>query len=145
MSAQASIEIKTSPAAVFDVLADPRKHQLIDGSGTVQGDVEGPDRLSLGAEFGMGMKQGAKYRVKNKVVEFEENALIAWRHMAPVRWRYELEPTTIDGEPGTRVTETWDLSHCPAPVRWFLDKAMGRRTQGGIEETLVKLKAAAEG
>ncbi len=144
MSAQASIEIQAAPEAVFDILADPRKHQLIDGSGTVTGNVEGPDRLSLGAEFGMGMKQGAKYRVTNKVVEFEDNALIAWRHKAPVRWRYELEPTLVAGEPGTRVTETWDLSHTPAPLRWFLNTAMGGRTQRGIEQTLVKLKNAAE-
>ncbi len=144
MSAQASIEIQATPEAVFDILADPRQHPLIDGSGTVVGSIEGPVRLTAGAEFGVGMKQGAKYRVTNRVVEFEENSLIAWRHRSPHRWRYELEPTIVAGEPGARVTETWDLSPAPAPVRWFLNTALGGRTQRSIEETLVKLKAAAE-
>lgn len=144
MSAQASIEVRTTPDVVFDILADPRQHHLIDGSGTVTGHVSGPDRLSLGAEFAMDMKQGASYKVKNKVVEFEENRLIAWRHVSPHRWRYELEPTTVEGEPGTRVTETWDLSPVPAPVRWGLNTLLGKRTQHGIEETLVKLRDAAE-
>jgi len=41
--------IRASPEAIFDVLADPSKHSLIDGSGMLQGAKEaGGPRLSLG-------------------------------------------------------------------------------------------------
>jgi hypothetical protein len=103
--------------------------------------VSGPERLSLGAEFAMDMKQGASYKTMNRVVEFEEGRRIAWRHFSPHVWRYELEP---QGEGRTKVTETWDLSQVPLPVRVFLNLAFKGRTQRGIEQTLEKLKAAAE-
>ena len=137
----ASTTIAAPPAVVFAILADPRQHARIDGSGTVQGSVSGPERLVLGSEFGMSMKIGAKYRTKNKVVEYDEGRLISWRHFGQHRWRYDLEP--VDG--GTLVTETWDISHCNG-----LNKAVlgllgyEKRHQKGIEATLVKLKAAAE-
>ena len=48
-----SLTVQAPPAAVFAILADPRQHPRIDGSGTVQGTVSGPERLTLGSEFGM--------------------------------------------------------------------------------------------
>jgi len=137
----ATTTIAAPPATVFAILADPRQHARIDGSGTVRGALSGPERLELGSEFGMEMKMGAPYKIKNRVVEFEDDRLIAWRHIGTHRWRYELEP--VDG--GTRVTETWDLSHCNGLTRWVLG-VMGypKRHQQGIEQTLVNLKAAAE-
>ncbi|MDO9496257.1 MAG: SRPBCC family protein, partial [Nocardioides sp.] len=93
----ASTTIDAPPAAVFAILADPRQHQRIDGSGTVQGTVSGPERLTLGSEFGMDMKMGASYKIKNRVVEFDEDRLIAWRHKGLHRWRYELAPTPDGG------------------------------------------------
>ena len=77
---------------IFAVLADPRQHTVIDGSGTVKRTRTGPDRLSLGAKFGMAMHHWVPYPVTNTVVEFEEGRRIAWRHMAHDVWRYELEP-----------------------------------------------------
>ena len=68
-------------------------------------------RLTLGATFGMKMKLGVPYPIENTVVEFEENRLIAWRHMGGHRWRYELEPV----DDGTKVTETFDWSTSKAP------------------------------
>lgn len=136
----ASTVVAAPPSAVFAILADPRQHARIDGSGTVQGTVSGPERLSLGAEFGMSMKQGAPYRIKNRVVEFEEDRLIAWRHVGPHRWRYELAPV----DDGTRVTESWDLTHYPAPLRPVMRALFGSRTRRAVEETLVRLRAAAE-
>jgi uncharacterized protein YndB with AHSA1/START domain len=137
----ASTTIAAPAPTIFTILADPRQHARIDGSGTVRDAVDGPARLELGSTFGMKMKVGAPYRTKNKVVEYDADRLIAWRHFGPHRWRYELEQ--VDG--GTRVTETWDVSHCNAINRWALG-AMGypKRHQRGIEQTLVKLKAAAE-
>jgi uncharacterized protein YndB with AHSA1/START domain len=137
----ASVTVAAPPATVFAIVADPRQHPRIDGSGTVRDAVSGPDRLELGSRFGMSMKMGAPYRISNKVVEHEPDRLIAWRHVGLHRWRYELTPTA-DG--GTEVTETWDLSHYPAPLRALLSGLFGEKTQAAIDATLVKLKAAAE-
>ena len=89
-------------------LADSRRHVDIDGSHTLRRCVAGPDRLGRGSEFVMSMRLwGVPYRVRNRVVEFEENRLIAWRHFEPQHWRFELQPT----KSGTRVTETFDYSY----------------------------------
>jgi uncharacterized protein YndB with AHSA1/START domain len=99
--------IATTPAAVFDVLADPAGHAVIDGSGQVTAPRPGqPERLALGSKFRMDMKQGLPYRITNTVVEFEPDRRIAWRHFGGHVWRYELEPVPE----GTRVTETFDWS-----------------------------------
>ncbi len=105
--------IKASPEVIFDVLADPARHAEIDGSGMVQNPRGESSRLALGSKFGMDMKMGPlPYRISNTVKEFEENRLIAWAHFGGHRWRYELEPTTVDGEPATEVTESFDWSTC---------------------------------
>jgi hypothetical protein len=137
----ASAVIPAPASVVFAILADPRQHPRIDGSGTVRGNVSGPERLVLGSRFGMDMKQGAPYKITNKVVEYDEDRLIAWRHIGLHRWRYELEPTN-DG--GTRVTESWDLTHYPRPVRPVMRALFGTKTQRAIEATLVRLGEAAE-
>jgi uncharacterized protein YndB with AHSA1/START domain len=130
----ASRVVPASPQEIFDLLADPRQHHVIDGSGMVQGAVSGPDRLSLGARFGMSMRMGIPYRITNTVVEFEEGRRIAWRHFGQHRWRYELEP--VDG--GTKVTETFDLSTVPALLRPGT-RVMGRKNGEAIERTLDRL------
>ncbi len=138
----ASTTIAAPPAVVFAILADPRQHARIDGSGSVRGSVSGPERLERGAEFGMDMKMyGLPYRIRNRVVEFEEGRLIAWRHFGGHRWRYELEP--VDG--GTRVTETFDYSMYPALGAAIIRIAgFPERNRRGIEETLRRLGTAAE-
>lgn len=91
--------------AIFDVLADPGQHPVIDGGGTVlAARAGGPERLSLGAKFAMDMHLAANYKILNTVVEFEEPRLIAWRHFNGHIWRYRL--TEVEG--GTRVEEEWD-------------------------------------
>jgi Polyketide cyclase / dehydrase and lipid transport len=134
--------VEAPAATVFAILADPREHARIDGSGSVRELVTGPDRLERGAEFGMDMKLfGLPYKIRNRVVEFEEGRLIAWRHFGGHRWRYELRP--IPG--GTRVTESFDYSpynRVGAAVIRFA--GFPERNRRGIEETLARLKAAAE-
>ena len=110
--------IPAPPARIFELVADPRRHQDIDGSGTVREATDLPARLSLGATFGMNMYYGGSYSMKSTVIEYEDDRRIAWqsrppqgaarwRHLFGGRiWRYELEP--VDG--GTRVRESWDLS-----------------------------------
>ncbi|WP_063775600.1 fumarylacetoacetate hydrolase family protein [Actinoplanes rectilineatus] len=140
MTISRSIEIAAPPAAVFDVIADPRRHGEFDGSGTVGTVIAGPERLTLGAEFTVAMVQfDVPYEVTNTVLEYDENRLIAWAHPGQHRWRYELEP--IEG--GTRVTETCDFTTSPrgelvAASDW------GRRDAEGIEKTLPRLKALVE-
>lgn len=140
-----STVIQAPAEVIFAILSDPQQHQRIDGSGMLRGSVAGPAQLELGSTFGMKMKAGAKYRTTNKVVEFEPDALIAWKHFAPHRWRYELARVPEADGGGTLVTETWDLSRVPAPIRFGL-RALGYpgRTQKAIDSTLVRLKAAAE-
>jgi uncharacterized protein YndB with AHSA1/START domain len=134
--------IIAAPAAeIFALLADPRRHKDIDGSGTVREAKDLPPRLELGAKFGMSMHRGIGYSMTNTVVEYEQDRRIAWqpRPGFPLSllvggriWRYELEPV----EGGTRVTETWDIrkERVPALVRRDADNA--RR---GIEGTLDRI------
>lgn len=129
---------------LFDVVADPAMHPVIDGSGTVRAVSDGgPARLAPGARFGMAMRLGTDYRITNRVVEFDEGRLLAWDHMGRARWRYRFEP--VDGG-RTRVVESWDYS--PAP-RWL---ALALRLLGfrgrnrrGMERTLEHLEAEVTG
>ena len=106
----ASIEMAAPASRIFDILADPRRHVEIDGSHMLRRCLDGPDRLGCGSEFVVSMRLwSVPYRVRNRVVEFEENRLIAWRHFEPQHWRFELQPT----QSGTRVTETFDYSYWP--------------------------------
>jgi uncharacterized protein YndB with AHSA1/START domain len=128
--------IAASPEQLFELLADPAKHPLIDGSGTVRASgASAPDRLSLGARFGMEMKMGASYKIRNTVVEFEENRLIAWRHFMGHRWRWLLKP--VDGGK-TEVTETFDWSTATAPLVIQL-AGFPKKNAQGIEKTLERL------
>ncbi len=137
-----SVDIAAPAETVFAILVDPRQHSRIDGSGSVRDTISGPDRLSRGATFGVDMKlAGVPYRISNRVVEFEEGRLIAWRHFGGHRWRYELEPV---GD-GTRVTESFDYSRYGTPQRLLIE-AFGfpERNRRGIEQTLRNLKSVAE-
>jgi hypothetical protein len=135
--------IAAPPYVVFGIVADPRQHPRIDGSGSVRELINGPDRLEKGATFGVSMKLfGVPYTIRNRVVEFEENRLIAWRHFGAHRWRYELDPTD-DG--GTRVTETFDYTrYDPFWAAGLQLIGFPSRNRRGITGTLSRLKAAAE-
>lgn len=125
--------------ALFDIVADPSQHPVIDGSGTVTGTRDGlPERLALGTRFGMEMKAGTSYRITNTVVEFEEGSLLAWRHMSGHRWRYEFR----DVPGGTEVTETFDWSTAKAKLALEL-AGFPERNLKGMEHTLVRLEQLA--
>ena len=128
--------VKAPPGVIFELLANPRRHGEIDGSGTVQSArVNAPARLSMGATFGMDMKLGLPYRITNTVVEFEENKQIAWRHFGGHIWRYILEPV----EGGTQVTEQFDPTTSRMPI---VLKLMNSETNNAkaIERTLDNLQ-----
>jgi uncharacterized protein YndB with AHSA1/START domain len=139
--------IAAPPERIFALLADPRRHREIDGSGTVvEAKVDGPERLSLGAKFGMAMRMGVPYSMVNTVVEFEDGRRIAWQPRMPGLlsrfvggriWRYELEPQP-DGR--TLVRETWDVSQdSMAPVLRL--RGARDRTRTNMAKTLERLEA----
>jgi uncharacterized protein YndB with AHSA1/START domain len=134
--------IPAPPEKIFDLLADPTRHRDIDGSGSVRDAKEAPQRLSLGATFGMSMKLGVSYSMSNTVIEFEENRRIAWQTRGAGSiggkfggriWRYELEPV----EGGTRVRETWDISQ--EGLKMLVRPARGK-TRKSMEQTLERIE-----
>lgn len=138
----ARIVIGAAPEKIFAYLADPRSHALFDGSSTIEGRISGPDRLFLGARFGMAMKIRVPYRITNEVVAFEDNRLITWRHLMKWTWSYEL----VDlGDGTTQVTETFDASVCNRAQLWWVNKTDSlKRNPKWMAKSLVKLKALCE-
>src|SRR3954469_15549392 len=140
----ASITVKAPPEVVFAILADPRQHSRIDGSGSVGNVLRAPERMTgKGQTFTVRMKLfGVPYVIVNRVVEFDPDRLIAWRHFTANRWRYELTPMA-DG--GTSVTETFDMSRADRVTTAVVRAAkFPERNQQGITGTLERLKQAAE-
>lgn len=137
-------QIVHAPAAeIFAVLADPSRHHEIDGSGTVRDAKDSPQKLTLGSTFGMSMKMGLAYSMKNTVIEFEQDRRIAWqtrgampllgRFLGGRIWRYELEP--VSG--GTLVRESWDISQERGK---FLVRNMATMTKKNMAATLERLE-----
>jgi hypothetical protein len=136
----ARIVINAPAAKIFDIIARPTLHPKIDGSNTVKGVIWGPDRLSLGAKFGMSMNIGIRYKITNIVVEFKENELIAWRHLGRWVWRYELRAISSIQ---TEVTESFDGR--PSPLQWWLNaRGSYSYVEKALAKTLVRLKKYAE-
>ena len=138
--------IHATPEAIFDVIAAPARHSEIDGSDTVQQIRGESNRLALGSTFGMDMKMGPlPYRITNTVKEFEENRLIAWAHFGGHRWRYELEPVEVDGEPATKVTESFDWSMTnPVAAKGIELAGYPKRHPANMAATLDRLAAVVE-
>jgi len=140
--------IPAPPEKIFALIADPRRHPEIDGSGSVRGAKESPERLSFGAKFGMSMKVGIPYSMVSEVIEFEDNRRIAWQTRPPGTlgsklgggriWRYELEP--VDG--GTRVRESWDISQEKVKA---LVRPARKRTREAMEKTLERIEQLVTG
>ena len=138
----ARLVINAPAQQIFDLIADPRCHPLFDGSGTLQGSISGPERLHLGAKFGMAMKIKLPYRITNKVVAFEDGRKISWCHLMKWTWSYDLKDL---GDGRTEVTETFDASTIP----WFASKWLDAtksltRNPKWMAKSLVQLKAICE-
>lgn len=135
--------IPAPASAIFDLLADPSRHQDIDGSGTVREATTGSTRLALGAKFGMSMKAGLGYTMESTIIEFEEDRRIAWQSRPPNRffaklaggriWRYELE--SVDG--GTTVRESWDISQERVKL---IVRPMRKATITSMTKTLARIE-----
>jgi uncharacterized protein YndB with AHSA1/START domain len=141
--------IPAPPQPIFDLLATPARHAELDGSGTVRrahgsGSTE-PRRVGLGDSFGMNMRWGVPYATHNRVTEFEDGRVIAWRTLAPGplsllftgrTWRYELTPQ----EGGTLVRETWDTSTERPLTRALIRERLGGLTRRNMEQTLERIE-----
>jgi hypothetical protein len=131
--------VRAPAAEIFALVADPHRHPELDGSGTVRpGAVSGPQVLSAGARFTVGMKQyGVPYKITSTVTAFEADRLIEWQHPMGHRWRWELAET----EPGiTQVTETFDYTTARSPRVLEILGQPGKNAIG-ITKTLQALQA----
>jgi hypothetical protein len=136
----ASIIINAPVTRVFDVVANPHLHAVIDGSKSVKSVIYGPERLSMGDKFGMNMQIGIKYKITNTVVEYEENKVIAWRHLGRWIWRYEFREISPNQ---TVVTESFDGTKTPLNF-WLKARKAYPFVQKAVAKTLVKLKEYCE-
>ena len=104
-----------APAAeIFDLLATPRRHSEIDGSGFIVSDDRTQRITESGQVFTMNMSgdhMGGDYQTENHVTGYDKNRLVAWR-TAPAdteppgwEWMWELK---ADGPDSTDVTLTYD-------------------------------------
>ena len=138
----ARIVVDAPPSTIFAILANPKRHKDIDGSATVTASVSGPDVLVLGSKFGMKMRLGITYWIRNTVVEYSKDGLIAWRHFGQWRWRYELRDL---GNGKTEVTETFDGSFAPElSQKWLKFRKAYPWTQIAVAKSLVRLKSVSE-
>jgi hypothetical protein len=148
-----SRRIAAAAEVIFDVLASPRRHREMDGSGMLRGS-DSPPVTGVGDAFVMKMyfePLGGDYQMVNHVVEFEPGRRIAWEPEngpghpevdAPNarwghRWGFDLVP---EGPAATMVTEWWDGSRVPA------DEAEdGRQWIPSMQATLRRLEELVTG
>ena len=155
MPVKVSRRIGAPAATIFRVLADPRRHTELDGSGMLRGTVTMTPISGVGDVFVMKMyfSELGHYEMNNHVVEYEPDRRIGWEpeagrgHPAAAaaaserrwgqRWSYELVP---DGPSATIVTEIYDCSLVPAATRRNMDD--GEVWAGDMARTLERLDAA---
>jgi uncharacterized protein YndB with AHSA1/START domain len=131
------VEVAAPAAEVFALIADPRQHRELDGSGRMRDlPVVGPERLSVGDSFTVAMEQaGVPYQATSTVTALEDGKTIEWQDGYGRRWRWELSET----EAGTtEVTESMEFGTALTPL---FDQLSGDTDQHAstITETLQKL------
>jgi Polyketide cyclase / dehydrase and lipid transport len=136
-----SVEVTAPVAELFAIVADPRRHHELDGSGTVGDNIEAPAKLAAGSRFSTKMRMfGVPYRITSTVTLLKENELIEWRHPLGHRWRWQFEALSPEQ---TRVTETFDYRDT-GPVKdrlgYYERTGFAKRNASGIEATLAKLR-----
>jgi hypothetical protein len=125
-----SATVNAPVEVVFEVLADPTRHEAIDGTGWVRQPVEGKPLSEVGQVFRMSMYHDnanhpdGHYEVANRVEVFDPPRAIAWQpgqgsddaslDLGGWIWRYDLAPVSEDR---TEVTLTYDWSAVPNATR----------------------------
>jgi hypothetical protein len=144
-----SRRIEADAGTIFGILADPKKHTALDGSGMLRGTLTDAVVTGVGDVFVLKMyfdPLGGDYEMANRVIEFEQDRRIVWepkRHdvEGPVGghlWGYELTP---DGEHATVVTEIFDCSRWAEEDKPFID--YGRTWIEAMTKTLGRLDEVA--
>src|SRR5215813_4896228 len=136
-----SVEVQAPAAELFAIVADPTRHDEVDGSGTVRGNIRAPAKFVVGARFTTRMRMyGMPYRITSTVTALVADKLIEWRHPVGHRWRWEFEALSPTR---TRVTETFDYRDT-GPVKdglkYYERMGFAKRNAAGIEATLSKLR-----
>ena len=137
-----SVQVGAPASELFAMVADPRRHHELDGSGTVRENLRCPLEIVEGAKFSTKMRMyGLPYWVVSTVTVTKPNELFEWRHPVGHRWRWEFEalsPTL------TRVTETFDYrdaGRIKEALRYYERFGYVKANARGIEATLTKLAA----
>ena len=136
-----SVEVAAPAAELFAVVADPRRHHEIDGSGTVRTNVSAPAELTVGSRFSTKMRMfGIPYRITSTVSALKPGELVEWRHPFGHHWRWEFEAIS----PAlTRVTETFDYRGTGAikdRIGYYDRLGFAKANASGIEATLNRLQ-----
>ncbi len=146
-----SRKIEVAAGKLFDLVAQPANHPLIDGSGMLR-EASGGVISGVGDVFTMTMHNDemGDYEMANYVVEYEPGRRIGWEPVLKAasrpedqagigdrsehRWSFEFTPL---GATSTLVTETYDCSRAPD----WLRKAVkgGARWIGSMTVTLERL------
>jgi hypothetical protein len=136
-----SVEVAAPAAELYAIVADPRRHRELDGSGTVRDNIAVPAEMAVGSKFSTKMKMyGMPYRITSTVTALKPNELFEWRHPVGHRWRWEFEslsPTL------TRVTETFDYHEAGVlknSLKYYERIGARKANTAGIEATLAKLR-----
>ena len=136
-----SVEVRAPAADLFAIVADPRRHHELDGSGTVGKNIRAPQTLVPGARFTTKMRMfGVTYRITSTITAMKPDELIEWRHPVGHHWRWEFAAITPTI---TRVTETFDYRDTGPLKDWlkyYERTGFAKRNAAGIEATLTKLR-----
>jgi hypothetical protein len=136
-----SVEVAAPASELFAIVADPRRHHELDGSGTVVDNIRAPAELTAGSKFSTKMRMlGVPYRITSTVTALTPDALIEWRHPLGHRWRWEFEQ--VDPH-RTRVTETFDYHDAGTvknTLKYYERMGFVKANAKGIEATLLKLR-----
>jgi hypothetical protein len=135
------VEVAAPAADLYAMVADPRRHHELDGSGTVGDNITVPSQLLEGSKFSTHMKMfGLPYRITSTITSLIPNEVFEWRHPLGHRWRWEFEslsPTL------TRVTETFDYRDAGSlknKLKYYERTGFRKANASGIEKTLGKLR-----
>lgn len=150
-----------APAArVFAVLADPRRHPTIDGSGMLQG-TSSDSINAAGQEFAMRMHHDdlGDYQTVNTVTAFEPDVVVGWAPRLDTGFECELVGKLADirtgghtytyrlrdADGGTEVTETYDWSGVTDPRFEAFCPFVTREQLAGTLEKLARAVEAGPG
>ncbi len=138
----ASQVVAADAATIFELIADPAQQPRWDGNDNLAEAAAGQRVRAVGDVFLMTITKGSIR--ENRVVEFAEGRLIAWKPNEPGKpppgqlWRWELEP--VDGT-HTRVRHTYDWTGLTDAKRFERARAT---TAERLAESLGRLAAIAE-